>query len=211
MAYEFNGTNQSILATSAPGTGEPLTISAWFVSDSSTTRTVIASVSGLDFFALVQDGTKTGDPICATKYSSGTDTGEAVSSTGYTVGQWHHGCAVFASNASRTVYLDGGGKVENTTNRPSAINITRTAIGALARSPLAAFFDGRVAEVGIWNAALTDGEVASLAKAVSPRLIRPQSLVFYAPLVRDLMDLRASLALTNNNSATVTNHPRIYL
>ena len=40
--------------------------------------------------------------------------------------------------------------------------------------------------------------------------IRPQNLVFYAPLVRDLIDQKGGLTITNNNAATVANHPRIY-
>jgi hypothetical protein len=40
--------------------------------------------------------------------------------------------------------------------------------------------------------------------------IRPQSLVFYAPLVRNLVDTKGGLTITNNNSATVADHPRIY-
>ena len=66
------------------------------------------------------------------------------------------------------------------------------------------------AEVGIWNAALTADEVASLAKGMSCDKVRPQSLVFYAPLVRNLIDQKGGLAITNNNGATVANHPRVY-
>jgi hypothetical protein len=40
--------------------------------------------------------------------------------------------------------------------------------------------------------------------------VRPQSLVFYAPLVRDLQDVRGGLTITNNNGATVAAHPRVY-
>ncbi len=66
------------------------------------------------------------------------------------------------------------------------------------------------AEVGIWNAALTAAEVAALAKGMTCDKVRPQSLVFYAPLVRDLVDQKGGLTITNNNGATVANHPRIY-
>ena len=69
---------------------------------------------------------------------------------------------------------------------------------------------GAIAEVGIWNAALTAAEVASLAKGMPCDKIRPQSLVFYAPLVRDLIDQKGGLAITNNGGATVANHPRVY-
>ena len=70
--------------------------------------------------------------------------------------------------------------------------------------------DGCLAEVGIWNAALTAAEIASLAKGMTCDKVRPQSLVFYAPLVRDLIDTKGGLTITNNNTATVATHPRVY-
>ena len=72
------------------------------------------------------------------------------------------------------------------------------------------YSDALIAEVGIWNAALTAAEVASLAKGMTCDKIRPQNLVFYAPLVRDLIDAKGGRIITNNNSATVANHPRVY-
>jgi hypothetical protein len=50
----------------------------------------------------------------------------------------------------------------------------------------------------------------SLSQGASPALVRPDNLAFYAPLIRDLQDLRGGLAITNNNGATVVDHPRIY-
>jgi hypothetical protein len=70
--------------------------------------------------------------------------------------------------------------------------------------------NGEVAGMAVWNAALTTQELDSLAKGFKPTRIRPQSLVFYAPLIRDLQDTRGGLALTNNNAATVAVHPRVY-
>jgi hypothetical protein len=69
---------------------------------------------------------------------------------------------------------------------------------------------GQIADVGVWNVALTAEEVASLAKGMACDKVRPQSLVFYAPLARDLIDVRGGRTITNNNGATVANHPRIY-
>jgi hypothetical protein len=65
-------------------------------------------------------------------------------------------------------------------------------------------------EIGVWNAALTAAEIASIAKGMTCDKIRPQSLAFYAPLVRDLLDQKGGLAITNNNGATVATHPRVY-
>ena len=67
-----------------------------------------------------------------------------------------------------------------------------------------------MAEVGIWNVALNAAEIASLARGMTCDKVRPRNLVFYAPLVRDLIDAKGGLAIANNNGATVANHPRIY-
>ena len=71
-------------------------------------------------------------------------------------------------------------------------------------------WDGQIAEAAVYNAALTASEVASLAKGMTCDKIRPQNLAFYAPLVRDLQDQKGGLTITNNNGATVANHPRVY-
>lgn len=70
--------------------------------------------------------------------------------------------------------------------------------------------DGRVAEVALWDVALTDEEFVSLSKGFKPSRIRPQNLRFYAPIVRDLLNVKEALTFTNNNTATVTEHPRVY-
>jgi hypothetical protein len=217
MAYNFNGTNQAITTLNAPVLDEPLTIAAWFYPTRNTARTVLVSVSDTNrgaavepFYALVEDGTKTGDPICATKFAN-VGQGEATSTSGFTTNTWHHGCAVFTSDTSRTIFLNGGSSSTNTTNiADDSFALDKTAIGCLGRATNAAFFQGRVAEVGIWNVALTAEEVASLADGMTCDKVRPQSLVFYAPLVRNLQDVKGALTLTNNNTATVAEHTRVY-
>ena len=72
------------------------------------------------------------------------------------------------------------------------------------------YFNGQIAEVGVWNVALNAAEIASLAKGMTCDKVRPDSLVFYAPLVRNLIDYSGGLTITNNNSATVAVHPRVY-
>jgi hypothetical protein len=65
--------------------------------------------------------------------------------------------------------------------------------------------------VGIWDVALTADEIAALAKGVRCSAIRPQNLRFHAPLIRDLIDVRGGRTITNTNTATVIQHPRLYL
>jgi len=49
-----------------------------------------------------------------------------------------------------------------------------------------------------------------LSKGYIPQFVRPEKLQFYAPLVRDLTDIRKGVTITNNNTATVIQHPRMY-
>jgi hypothetical protein len=67
-----------------------------------------------------------------------------------------------------------------------------------------------MAEVGVWTTNLNVDEITSLAKGMPCNSVRPSSLSFYAPLVRDLIDIRGGVTITNNNTATVAAHPRIY-
>jgi hypothetical protein len=70
--------------------------------------------------------------------------------------------------------------------------------------------DGKVAEVGIWQATLTDAEVAILGKGYSPLFVQPDKLLFYIPLIRDNdQDLIGGLSLSEVGSPTITDHPRI--
>lgn len=128
------------------------------------------------------------------------------------VNAWNHGCGVFTSTQSRTVYLNGANAVTGTaTTTPNTADINAVYIGTqLISNSFTNYFEGEIAEIGIWNAALTPAEIASLAKGMTCDKVRPQNLVFYAPLVRNLQDARGGLAITNNGGATVTTHPRVY-
>jgi hypothetical protein len=83
-------------------------------------------------------------------------------------------------------------------------------IGVISWNTPVNYANGRIADVGVWSAALNADEILSLSKGVTCDKVRPQSLVFYAPLVRELQDVKGGLTITNNNTATVANHPRVY-
>jgi len=215
MAYELNGTTQYLFTTSVPTSTLPLTICAWFYPDDLIrTQALVNLSSGTSgsTFALDARGGDAGDPVSAVDFRSPPSSFTvANTTTGYVTGQWNHGAAVLSANNSRTAYLNGGNSATNTTNQTSTPTFNRIGIGIYfdaANSPFS-YFDGRIAEVGIWTAALTAAEVASLAKGMTCDKVRPQSLVFYAPLVRDLIDVKGGLTITNNNTATVANHPRV--
>jgi hypothetical protein len=92
---------------------------------------------------------------------------------------------------------------------PESLN--RILIGANWFGALQNYANAIIAEVGIWNVALTAAEVASLAKGVTCNKIRPQNLVFYAPLIRNLQDTKGGRIITPVNSPIVAAHPRVYV
>jgi hypothetical protein len=211
MAFALNGTNRFLTATT-PITAVPITVSCWFLANNNTANmalVVLENNSGTHRFDLQALGATTGDPI-QSGTASGGPSSFARTTTGFSANTWNHACGVFSTINSRTAYLNAGAKANNTGSQiPNGISVLK--IGALNLSGTnVSFFNGSVAEVGIWNASLTDAEIESLAKGMTCDKIRPQNLVFYAPLVRDLIDQKGGLALTDNNGATVANHPRVY-
>lgn len=126
-------------------------------------------------------------------------------STAYNLNTWNHAAFVDQS-ASKQLFQNGVSVGTSSVNKtPTGLNEIRIGVYTTANN-----FDGSFAEVGIWNAALTDAEIISLSIGMTCDKIRPQSLVFYAPLVRDLIDAKGGLTITNNNTATVAVHPRVY-
>jgi hypothetical protein len=216
MAYEFNGTTQYLNTSSSPVSTYPLTLACWFNSDNVTNNETLIRLSNTSApqnpnFNLRTGGATSGDPIAVTAFQGGGTAEVTNSTTGYSANIWNHACGVFSNTTSRTVYLNAGGSATGTLSvNPVGMNSIYIGAGLDSFGNLTLYMDGRIAEVGIWNAALTAAEVASLAKGMTCDKVRPQSLVFYAPLVRNLIDAKGGLTITNNNGATVANHPRVY-
>lgn len=99
------------------------------------------------------------------------------------IGAWYHGAAVFASATSRSVYSRGGAKVTRTASNawPPSQSVTHIGVSH-TKNVLFFLASARIAEAAIWSIALSDAEVASLAKGYCPLLVRPESLVAYYPL-----------------------------
>lgn len=205
MAYNFVPASTQYLSTaSAPVTAKPVTMVCF-----------ARPTSGNNDFITVQIGTNSTNnrfvQYVSSARASGTqinDTGASTIATSQTVanGTWRHSGSTFPDATEIAAFIDGQKTSNNVTRSPTGID--RMAIGARTTGDF--ITPGDVAEVAVWNVALTDAEIASLAKGFKPTRIRPQSLVFYAPLIRELQDVKGALTLTNNNSATVAAHPRVY-
>ncbi|PBB79080.1 hypothetical protein CK218_22280 [Mesorhizobium sp. WSM3879] len=113
-----------------------------------------------------------------------------------------------AAGGANALFIDGA--QEATGNSGSAWTTGSTNFWIVTGDDSDTFwasYVGEIAEIGHWNAQLDAAEIASLAKDFSPLLIRPASLIFYAPVVRETRELKAGLA-GNTTGGTVSDHPR---
>lgn len=202
MAYAFNGSNQWLSVGSAPVANVPFSLSARFRKTGTGTKNALFLRQASNQIAGFYFGS--GQTVRG-YFQAGTVADWSLGT--YTTGQDTHVCITASSTTSRAGYLAGGSAVTNTASF-TLPNMTALHIGALDG---AAPFDGDLSEIALWSEALTQSEVTALANGAAAYLVRPHALRFYAPLIRDLIDIRGALAITNNNSATVTTHPRIYL
>ena len=215
MARAFDGTADYLSRTGAVVTGEPLTMACWFrTTDLTATRTMIGlgnnGASG--FWRMYFSGTA-GDTVVAQKQSDAAAGGAGAAATGSVADAgWHHGAVRFTNDTSREAALNGSfGSAETTNTADPSVDFT--SVGSLLRSTAASFWQGDIAEVGIWNVALTNSEVVTLASGFSPLLVRPQALVSYWPLfgragaAGDEEDWAGGLTLTQTSSPALADHP----
>ncbi len=181
MARSFvSASSQSVEGIgSAPQTTYPLTIMGWVRPHINTAsagmivvlcetaavpnRWAIFAGPNAVFRLVVGDGTSA--TVCDT-------------SSTYTVDTWNHFCAVLTSATDRSIYMNGANVGTSSVSRPTS-SISDIKIGQHNGGN---YLDGRVAEVGIWNATLDANAIAAGAAGVNPLDIQRQSLVWYAPL-----------------------------
>lgn len=142
---------------------------------------------------------------------AGGTTAFAASSAGLSLNTWSHVCGVWTNATTRAAYLNGGNKGSPGSGDQSPSGLERTYSGGYERSAtgFTDLLNGSLAEFAIWNVALTDDEVASLAKGFSSLLIRPASLVRYRPFIRDSRDLKSNGTLTVSGTTVVSHVPKI--
>jgi hypothetical protein len=162
----------------------PLTMAAWFYTDSIALRQTILAIADKDvadhFHQLIAHGLAAGDPV-RYQCQGGGAVVIASTTTGFSANTWHHACAIGRNATDRSVFIDGGSEGTNAQDKTPA-NLDRTSIGRTGDSTPTFYMSGRIAEAAVWNVDLTDDEVVSLAGGVSPLRVRPESLVAYWPL-----------------------------
>lgn len=184
----WSTSNYLLYSSALTGIAMPLTMACW--GNTSVTGTLQAMMHIGDVavgptqnrWSLTVD---TGDAVTATTNTT-TGTVSAVTSTTISASTWFHACAVFTSATSRAAFLNGGGKGTNATSR-SPTGIDNFAIGVLYGSSVSQPFGpagtGDLAWATVWNIALSDADVAILATGIDPRLIHPEAIIGFWPLV----------------------------
>jgi hypothetical protein len=210
MAYDFNGTSQYLSCT-APLAAPPLTF-VCFAKNATFTARAFLSIGQTNASSRYQIQINANNNVilnCIWNNGSNSVLAETLCLIPpIAVNEWVHYGGVIESASNRSIYARGILQSNTTTTDSVATPFQTFTTGA--RVGPGAYADSDIAEVGIWSVALTAAEIASLAKGMTCDKVRPQSLVFYAPLVRDLIDQKGGRAITNNNSATVANHTRVY-
>lgn len=200
----------------------PITISAWVRPTSVANLTEILSICSADsgnYFSLRLNANQI--QAVARSNTSRTATSTQVLSTN----TWYHVCAVFASSSSRAAYVNGGNKGTNTQSSTPSVVGGETTLAGLGGSSNGDYYSGDIAELAIWNVALSDAQVLMLSLGLEPTFVAPSNIAAYLPLLNHssgfdgtleggyLMDLRRS---TNNGWRVINGllvsrqaHPRM--
>jgi hypothetical protein len=218
MAYDFvRASSQYLNTTSTPVNSTPLTFFYRFRPVNTTDAQAIVTLQNTNADSRIACAYNPGvSPVRAVQSiivdNSGTLGTTIINEQTISGSVWYSAGVTWSSLTAGVAYLDGS-SANSSLSASGAVTLTSIdqiliATRKVSNTP-GVFFDGNLADIALWNVALTDGEIASLAKGFKPTRIRPQSLVFYAPLIRNLQDTRGGRAITNNNAATVADHPRV--
>jgi len=211
MARNFDDTNPDFLDAGNPSTlnitGDEVTLSVWIRLASSSMEGKIlakwADVGGRFQYLLSTDG---GDK-CLFAINAASQK-NIVGTTVLSVGVWHHIAGVYDGSEMR-VYCNGieENSISQTGNIPSTTALVRIGAGS-GGSGTENPFDGDIGHCAIWDVALNENEIQSLAVGINPLQFREG--VGYWPL--NGQSPEADVINRNNmtlNGTTVADEPPI--
>jgi hypothetical protein len=201
MAYQFT-TNQTLVISAGAAITTPHTIfcKCLVVSTGADTRFVRLNAS--NSAANFTQNNNFSQAQAASRTSIGQFRNVALSSPTFPSNVFENLFGVFeATNARRVVFNLSASALNTESTDTSSFN------GSIELAGLGP--TRRIAEVSIWTAVLTAEERASLVKGFKPFRVRPQSLVLYAPALRDAIELMQGRSISANTRNPV-DHPRVY-
>lgn len=208
MSYLCDGVDDRLVgALAAARAGQPTSIMAWIkgVANTGAGRVVaaLATTDGVLDNSEYINLTTAGFVQANTRTTSNANAQTAVAMPDQA---WCCCLAVFATSSDRRIYLDGANKVVNTTARNIASGIDTIILGS--RSDSTAFFPGRVAELAIWDVALSDADAAALAAGDSPMSLATPPLRYYR-LKADALDIDGANGLAVTGATLDADHPAV--
>lgn len=216
MSITFNGTSQYVSAATAPATAYPLSFFCYY---NPTVSNVAMYQMALDNSAsAVINGWKiraagdVGGPPQRMSTGDGTSNSAVSTSTNFSAATWQKAYAVLTNATSRSIYLNNAGLGTDAVSlTPTGIN--RSIIGALGlQAVISSWFNGSLAHVAIWNAALGATDRAMLQAGLSPKLVLQNNLVAYLPFWDStfaVTDLFGATSWAAQNSPTYSADPGV--
>ena len=194
---------------------EPLTIAVWarpaLITQQICAVGLGASTNAVERIELGFFGAIASDPVISYSVSSaGTFAGP--SSGAFVASTWQLAVAIHESSTLRKLRFGGAWFTNTTAVTLQGLDIVY--VGTRKNTTLGNYWDGQLAEAAVWTVALTPDEVTSLESGAAPYLIRPQSLLFYAPMTgretaTEINIVGPIIGMSNSPPAS-TEHPRIY-
>lgn len=196
-------------------TDYPFTFAIWVKSDSQTVGQMAMFLGDVDVadvsYQIGLRGDHASDPAFVLSRDSSAIWDHTTSA--YTAGTWHHICCVFTNDTSRTIYIDGGNEATDANDTDYNSDVDTICIGRDNDSNPTKYFDGAVAEAGVWDIALSGAQVINLSTDKhAPGLVASGNLIAWWKLdeaagANNAIDQQGSYELTQNGSPGATTHP----
>ena len=195
MARTYNGSSEYTRYNLNPAVESSYTFSIWAMPLSNSANQAPMGTflwdSNNGTLWIEFSGAEGGDPVRGGRAFSSSQ--YAASTSAYSINTWRHACFTMGPPVrnTATIYLDGANSATSTGDPGDSLSIQTsmtlgcTQIGA-SRS---LFFSGYIQAAAIWGDVLGSDEIVSLAKGFPPRRVRPQSLLIYAPTVREVTNV----------------------
>lgn len=153
QSIDLDGSTQYCETDTAVRTSYPLVVCGWVYRDTDVDGTVFWLGDKDASNEWIQMRVDAGTDLLECHAQGGGGAGEqAVSSSTLSTATWYHCCCVFASDTSRTAYLNGVAGTEDTTAEgTTASTWDRTALGRTADSSPGNNFDGKLAWFAVWS------------------------------------------------------------
>jgi hypothetical protein len=218
MSRSFNGTTSDYMRSVVGAlSGYPVSLSVWV-------RPTSAGVRGVPIWfgnPGSNDGVFYVELLAAGNVFAGrqiTDFGAAnfagATAGAWTANAWQQVGGSYASATSIYAVLNGVRSAEQTASS-AALTFSvmdELTLGRYDRTSVFGSQNGQIAHAGIWSAALTETEWASLGAGISPMRVRPQSLHAYFPFIgrntNDIDIIRAKTFTATGTTASAE-EPRL--